>query len=65
MRKSINIPTLVCLFAATFLAPAKHTMAKVGPESLKYCKDLAFSIEEDFVTQGPVPPGGLALPWPT
>jgi len=58
MRTSIIIPTLVCLFAVTFFVPAKHTMAKVGPEYLKYCKDLAFSIEEDFVTQGPVPPDG-------
>ena len=58
MRKFIIIPTLICLFAVTFLALAKPTMGAVGQQALKNCRGLAFSIEEDFVTQGPVPPDG-------
>jgi uncharacterized repeat protein (TIGR01451 family) len=31
---------------------------KVGPDALKLCRDMAFSTEEDFITQGPEPPDG-------
>ncbi|RLC25845.1 MAG: hypothetical protein DRH93_00650 [Deltaproteobacteria bacterium] len=58
MRKFIIIPTFVFLFLVTFLASAQQTTAEVGPESLRHCQDMAFSVEEDFVTHGPEPPDG-------
>jgi len=58
MQKFITIPALVCLFAVTFLVPAKTTMGQMGLEALKNCSNLGFSTEEDFVTWGPEPADG-------
>jgi hypothetical protein len=43
---------------ALLLGSAGSAASQVGPDALKWCKELAFSTEEDFVTQGPEPPDG-------
>ena len=57
-RAFINTLAGVGLLAAVLLVPVGSTMGQVGPDALKNCRDFAFSTEEDFVTQGPVPPDG-------
>jgi hypothetical protein len=47
-------PALLVLFLLSPLAPA----ARAQVDSLANCKELAFSTEEDFVTQGPEPADG-------
>jgi hypothetical protein len=52
---------LTCLAATVFLlAPGAQTGRSQGaaPFALASCKDFAFSTEEDFLTQGPVPADG-------
>ena len=58
MQKRRGVKTLFIVVAVTLLAVAQSVMAKVGPDALSNCKDLAFSVEEDFVTRGPTPPDG-------
>jgi hypothetical protein len=58
MRKYSTIFVLGGLLAGVLLISANSAIGQVGPSALQYCRDLAFSIEEDFVTQGPVPPDG-------
>jgi hypothetical protein len=58
MHKWINMLTVVCLAAGILLVPVTSTMGQVGREALRSCQDFAFSIEEEFVTQGPLPPDG-------
>ncbi len=58
MRKRITIAALVLTLVVVWLASAGPVASQVGPENLQYCKELAFSTEEDFVTQGPEPPDG-------
>lgn len=58
MRKAITLTTLVLISMAVFLITAQPIVSKVGPDALVGCKDIAFSTEEDFVTQGPEPPDG-------
>jgi hypothetical protein len=48
----------VGVLAAMLLVPTHPSMGQVGGEALESCRDFAFSTEEDFVTQGPVPPDG-------
>ena len=57
MRKYSTIFVLGGLLTAILLISASLAFAQVGPGAIQYCRDLAFSVEEDFVTQGPVPPG--------
>jgi hypothetical protein len=50
---------MILMTAAVALTAAiQPVMADVGPGNLQYCEELAFSIEEEFVTQGPVTPDG-------
>ena len=58
MLKRQGTKALVIVIAVALAAAIQPAMATVGPENMMFCKDLAFSIEEDFVTQGPVPPDG-------
>ena len=58
MQKRQGIKTLFIVVAVALLAAIQPALAQVGPGALQYCKEMAFSIEEDFVTQGPVPPDG-------
>ena len=58
MRKFIHFLTLAGLTAAILLIPVIFAWGDVGPDALKACRDFAFSIEEDFVTQGPTPSDG-------
>ncbi len=55
MRKQIRIMALTVALLATLVLPAG--MAR-GQNRLSACADLAFSTEEDFVTQGPEPSDG-------
>ena len=56
MRKFLKLVPLG-LVVALFLA-SPFTALTQGGTQLARCKDLAYSTEEDFVTQGPVPPDG-------
>jgi hypothetical protein len=58
MRKRITIAALVLTLVVVWLASAGPVASQVGPDNLKYCRELAFSTEEDFVTQGPEPSDG-------
>jgi hypothetical protein len=74
MKKSITITVLVILLTSVLFAPATSAANKTGSTtdkadskpankfklqlSLAGCIKLAFSTEEDFVTQGPTPPDG-------
>ncbi len=46
---------LLVAIAALVALPAS---GQIGPDGLKYCHGVAFSTEEDFVTQGPEPADG-------
>jgi hypothetical protein len=57
MRKIITrvaAGALLLLIGLTSLGPVAGQLRQLPPA----CKNLAFSTEEDFVTQGPVPPDG-------
>lgn len=73
MRSSKSIRWLLCastvLFVGSANAPGELpasaagnilavTPLQVGPDALAYCQEMAFSTEEDFITQGPEPPDG-------
>jgi hypothetical protein len=58
MQKSIRLVTLASLLLTFLLVAPGTVISKVGPKALENCRDLAFSTEEDFVTQGPVPSDG-------
>jgi hypothetical protein len=60
MRKIVTRVTagiLLMLIALAPLGPVVGRPLALPPE----CQELAFSTEEDFVTQGPVPPDGNAI----
>ena len=46
---------LICLL---LLGSAPVAVAQADTQALSACAELAFSTEEDFVTQGPEPPDG-------
>jgi hypothetical protein len=57
MRKTITrvaAGALLLLIGLTSLGPVAGQLPQLPPA----CKNLAFSTEEDFVTQGPIPPDG-------
>jgi len=58
MQRSITITTFLFLLAIIFFAPVKNTMGGLGQIPLINCRDLAFSTEDDFLTQGPEPADG-------
>jgi len=58
MVKLMRVVAIVGLLVAGVLVPSRPARGQVGRSSLLLCQDLAFSTEEDFVTQGPEPPDG-------
>ncbi|MBM4459479.1 MAG: hypothetical protein FJ011_17270 [Chloroflexi bacterium] len=57
MRRHVHLAPMVLMLCLLLLGP--H--AQAGPQglpNLPACKDLAFSTEEDFLSQGPTPPDG-------
>jgi len=49
---------IVLLLVAAVALVALPAAGQIGPDGLKYCQGVAFSTEEDFVTQGPEPADG-------
>ena len=58
MKTNLFVAMLVLILVG--LMPG-FAQAQVGDAALSYCEDLAFSTEEDFVTQGPEPPDGSPI----
>ena len=58
MKKMFFLPIVIGLLAILLLVPISSVFGQVGPDALKNCRDLGFSTEEDFITQGPEPPDG-------
>jgi hypothetical protein len=46
MLKQQGVRTFFTVVAVAFTVAIQPAIAKVGPENLKHCKDLAFSIEQ-------------------
>ena len=61
MQKRMRIKTFLIVVSVALAAAIQPAMAELGPTALQNCKELAFSIEEEFVTQGPVPPDGNVI----
>lgn len=56
-----NVWTVVLattLLLSLVLLPPQKAYSQVGTQALQACVSMAFSTEEDFVTQGPEPPDG-------
>jgi hypothetical protein len=51
MQKWIRIAALSLALLVVVLATPGPAASQVGPEALKYCKELAFSTEEDFFSR--------------
>ena len=58
MRKHTRLIALSVVLTAILLVTAGPVRGQVGEDALKACRTYAFSTEEDFVTQGPVPTDG-------
>ncbi len=58
MHKWIHLLTLASLLVVGVVLPAPPAIGQVGAPALQLCQSLAFSTEEDFVTQGPIPSDG-------
>ena len=58
MRKSISVLALILTLLTVSLLAPRPVAGEVGRDALEYCSQLAFSTEEDFVTQGPEPADG-------
>lgn len=58
MRRFVTILTLSAVLTVALLLPAGPVSGQVGREALAACKGMAFSTEEDFLSQGPEPPDG-------
>ncbi|MBU4263149.1 MAG: VCBS repeat-containing protein [Proteobacteria bacterium] len=58
MQKIISILLAAVLLTAMSLVTVQLSFAQVGSGALKFCSEFAYSLEEDFVTQGPTPPDG-------
>jgi hypothetical protein len=57
MRKILTRLAVGALLFLLTLTPLAEAVGR-QPQLPQYCTDLVFSTEEDFVTQGPVPPDG-------
>ncbi|MBN1148870.1 MAG: hypothetical protein JXA78_16530 [Anaerolineales bacterium] len=58
MNRTVRIATLSLAIITLVFALPGSASSKVGKEALKNCKELAFSVEEDFLSQGPEPQDG-------
>jgi hypothetical protein len=61
MARSVSIAALVLALVAISMLSPSPAASMVGPDALRACARLAFSTEEDFVTQGPEPPDGSPI----
>jgi uncharacterized repeat protein (TIGR01451 family) len=57
MRRTVRMLALAGLLAVVLMVPAGPTLGQAA-DPLVACAQIAFSTEEDFVTQGPGPPDG-------
>ncbi|HSR33203.1 MAG TPA: hypothetical protein VLY63_21770 [Anaerolineae bacterium] len=58
MQRLARIVLIISILLALLLGSAGSVASQVGKDALANCKELAFSTEEDFVTQGPEPSDG-------
>ena len=58
MQKRMRIVVLFVMLVGMLVVSASPVASQVGPDALKNCKELAFSTEEDFVTNGLEPSDG-------
>jgi len=61
MKKTVSTIALVLALLTISLLSPRPVASIVGPDALKYCAQLAFSTEEDFVTTGPEPADGSPI----
>nr|MBC8449908.1 hypothetical protein [Chloroflexota bacterium] len=57
MKQNILRLMALALLLVMTLVPASQTLG-LAQSPLAYCREIGFSTEEDFVTQGPLPPDG-------
>jgi len=57
-RKLWTVLLLTTLLLGLALLPPRQAYSQVGRDALAACARMAFSTEEDFITQGPEPPDG-------
>jgi len=57
-RNLWTVVVLTILLLGLVLLPPQRVYSQVGTEALQACAKMAFSTEEDFITQGPEPPDG-------
>jgi hypothetical protein len=58
MRRLRNSIPLAIIFLLFILVPPNPVSSQVGPLALVGCREMAFSVEQDFPTWGPEPPDG-------
>ena len=58
MRRSRRVFAVVVVLSLLLILTPIPVASKVGPDALASCAELAFSTEEDFITQGPEPIDG-------
>jgi len=61
MKKTVYTIALVLTLLTISLLSPRPVASSVGHDALKYCAQLAFSTEEDFVTNGPEPADGSPI----
>ena len=60
-RNLWTVVLLTTLLLGLILLPPQQAAGQVGTKALAACSSMAFSTEEDFITQGPEPPDGNPL----
>lgn len=58
MRRSFRVVAVIVVLSLLLVLTPGPAASKVGQAALAECAELAFSTEEDFVTQGPEPADG-------
>jgi hypothetical protein len=58
MRRFVNLVALSAALTMILVLPPGLVSGQVGQAQLAACREMAFSTEEDFITQGPEPPDG-------
>jgi len=55
MRRLARVLVVLCLIGTALLVKPSVVAGQVDPGRLAQCLEVGFSLEEDFVTQGPEP----------
>ena len=55
MRRLVRGLIVLCMIGTALLVKPSAVAGQVDPARLAQCLEIGFSVEEDFVTQGPVP----------